>query len=45
MGPVFGHGQLRLYLLAVLSQNHRDDLERPAETPFAHAPIHRGDAG
>jgi deaminated glutathione amidase len=28
-----------------LIRNHRDDLERAAKTPFAHAPIHRGDAG
>jgi predicted amidohydrolase len=28
-----------------LIRNHRDDLERPAQTSFAHAPIHRGDAG
>jgi predicted amidohydrolase len=28
-----------------LIRNHREDLERPAETPFAHAPIHRGDVG
>ena len=28
-----------------LIRNHRDDLERPAETPFAHAPIQRGDVG
>ena len=28
-----------------LIRKHRDELERPAETSFAHAPIHRGEAG
>ena len=28
-----------------LIRNHRDDLERPAQTSFPHAPVHRGEAG
>ncbi len=28
-----------------LIRNHRDDLERPAQTSFPHALIHRGDVG